>query len=100
MHNCWLRLICRTFTQSAALCRILIFNVLIAVSLWVSCITVRAEVLSDPNSKGVSEQSARGKSTLNAPDNPEVVTKSQRTGTDDERPSRGMGSVHTCLGGN
>ncbi len=73
------------------------FNVLIAVAISVFCITICAEVLSDPDSNVVKERPARGKSDLEAHDNPEAVAQWQETGTDDATQSRGMVSAHNCL---
>ncbi len=70
---------------------------LIAVAIWVFCITIRAEVLSDPDSNVVKERPARGKSDLEAHDNPEAVAQWQETGTDDALESRGMNSAHDGL---
>ena len=66
------------------------FIMLIVVSLWIFFITTRAEVLSDPDSNVVNEQPARGKSALNAHDNPEAVTKWQQTGAEDGGPTQGL----------
>lgn len=71
------------------------FIVLIAVALWVFSITIRAEVLSDPDSNVVNEQPARGKSALKAHDNPEAVTQWQQTGAKDGRQTQGLRSAHS-----
>ena len=61
---------------------------LVAVSIWVFCITTRADVFSDPDSGDVIEQPASGKSDL------EAVTQWHRAGSDDDRQSQGMDGAH------
>lgn len=98
MHNRWLRLICRTCTQSAAL---VVSDFDVVVSIWFLCITTLAEVLSDRDGNVVKEKPARGEAALKAHDNPEAISRWQQTGRDADRQSRGMERVHTwlCLDG-
>ena len=72
---------------------------LLAVSIWVFLTTIRAEVLSDPDSNAVNEQPARGKSALQAHDNPEAVEKWQHAGADDGRQTQGIPRAHTLSDG-
>ena len=75
------------------------FNMLIAVSVWVLFNTIRAEVLSDPDSNIVNEQPVKAKSALKAHDNPEAVTQWRQTGTEKGGQSRGMQSAQSCPDG-
>ena len=95
MHNRFRLICCMSFNPQFL--SLTDFNVLIAVAIWVFYITIRAEVLSDPDSNLVKAQTARGKSALKAHDNPDAVNQWQETGADEARQSRGMESAHTCL---
>ncbi|KAF6234991.1 hypothetical protein HO173_006921 [Letharia columbiana] len=77
MHNRWLRFIC--------------------LSVWVFFITTHAEVLSDPDSNLVKEQTAGGKSALKAHDSPEAVSRWQQASAEDGRQSRATSAVQEAL---
>ena len=73
---------------------------IIIVSIWIFCITIRAEVLSGPDGNVVGEEAAREKSgALKAHDHPEDRTRKQQAGVEDDRQSRGMKDVHARFDG-
>ena len=68
-------------------------NASLTVAVWAFCTTIRAEALSNIDGDALNEQAARGKSTLNAQNNPEAVSQWQQDGGGSKSESQGSPHV-------